>query len=96
MKNRSPLTNLNDFSQFNSLPHERIIIAPSPIKSNEVSMEPVNSNQQFQKKEVDPSTKYSFLTCKGASKADQGKERTLAGKISVQNHYVLFSTSRFT
>ena len=64
MINRFPLINLNDFSKFSTLPHERIILAPSPILSNEVSMGSVNSHQQFHKMKVDPSTKYSFYPVK--------------------------------
>lgn len=65
MKKMDPLINLND-SSHSVLYHMRVIIlAPTPILSNEVSMEPVTYPQQFHKGKVGPSIKSSFYPAKG-------------------------------
>ena len=62
------------------LSHMRVIIlAPTPILSNEVSMEPVTYPQQFHKGKEGPSIKFSFYIAKGAPEADQGLDRTAVG-----------------
>jgi len=49
--------------------HMRVIIlAPTPILSNEVSMEPVTYPQLFHKGEIGPSIKSSFYPAKGRLK----------------------------
>ena len=58
-----------------------IILAPTPILSNEVSMEPVNYTQQFHKWKVGILHKIFLLPSKGAPETDQGLDRTAVGQV---------------
>ena len=57
-----------------------IIFAPTPILSNEVSMEPITYLQQFHKVKVGPSIKSSFYPRKGVPEAKQGRDKTSIGQ----------------
>ena len=58
-----------------------IILATTPILSNEVSMEPVNYTQQFHKWKVGILHKIFLLPSKGAPEDDQIRDRTVVGQV---------------
>jgi len=63
-----------------------IIFAPTPILSNEVSIEPVTYLQQLHKGKVGSSTKSSFYTVKGHLKLIRAGTGLQLVRWSIQNY----------
>ena len=81
MKKMDLLINLNDYSKFSTLPHVRIILAHTPILSNEVSTEPVTYHQQIHKEKNGTHHKIFLLPSKGSPEADHGRDSNAVGKV---------------
>ena len=76
-----PLINLNDCAQFSTLPHESDNTCSHPNTLQRGKHGTSNLSAAISQKESGTLHKIFLLTSKGAPEADQGRDRTAAGKM---------------